>query len=345
MRKLVFTIIIILVIFSLYYLYLVNASYSKVSEVEEFIVHSGWGSVKIAEQLEKQGFIKSNNAFIFYVWKNGISAKLMSGEYDLAKNLSIKEVAQVLSGGIVKDKERAITIIEGWDTRDIANYFVEEGVFIADDLYSLVGEPGQTYEVGEDVGLYDFSVHYEFLLDKPQDQGLEGYLFPDTYRIYNDAELITVVRKMLGNFDQKFTSEMKEQIKLNNMNIHDTITLASIIEKEVSSDEDRRLVASVFYKRLNNDMLLQADSTINFITQTGKTRSSVEETKIDNPYNTYKYIGLPPGPISNPSLSSIMAAINPNKNQYYYFLTTEDGQTIFSRTFEEHKQSKAKYLD
>ncbi|MBU1164039.1 endolytic transglycosylase MltG [Patescibacteria group bacterium] len=345
MRKLVFTIIIIIVILFLYYLYVVGSPYSKVSEVEEFIVHPGWGSMKIAEQLEKQGFIKSNQVFVLYVWKNGISSKLMSGEYDLAKNLSIKEVAQVLSGGLVKDKERAITIIEGWDTRDIAYYFEQEGVYNADDLYKLVGEPGQTYEVGEDVGLYDFSEHYDFLFDKPKDQGLEGYLFPDTYRIYHDAELITVVKKMLDNFEQKLTTEMKEQIKINNVNIHDTLTLASIIEKEVATDEDRKLVASVFYKRLNNDMPLQADSTINFFTQTGKTRSSIEETKIDNPYNTYKYIGLPPGPICNPSLSSIMAAIYPDKNSYYYFLTEEDGTVHYASNLEGHAANRAKYLD
>jgi len=345
MKKIVILLIIIILAAFFYYLHLVNTPNSKSDDIINFAVESGWGSDEIAKELKNQELIKNNYAFVVYVWKKKINTRLLSGDYQISKDLNIKEVAQILSGGEVIEKERKITVIEGWTSDDIADYFEQEGIAETDDFIELVGEPGLDYGSVTGPSRYNFEAEYSFLEDKPNNYGIEGYLFPDTYRIYKDAELIDIIRKMLDNFDKKLTGEMIEQIKKNKMDIYKTLTLASIIEKEVSKDEDRKMVASIFYKRLNDNIRLQADSTVNYITKKGVSRSSLEDTKIDNPYNTYKYAGLPPGPICNPSLSSIMAAIYPDKNDYYYFLTTPDGQAIYSKTFDEHKINKAKYLD
>ena len=184
---------------------------------------------------------------------------------------------------------------------------------------------------------------YDFLLSKPRNLDLEGYLFPDTYRIFRDASIKDVVQRTLNNFDQKLTPELRNEIERQGKTIHDIITLASILEKEVSTDYDRAMVADIFYKRIKIGMPLQADSTVNYVTGKSESRSTIIDTKTDDPYNTYKYKGLPPGPICNPSLSAIKAAIYPKANNYYYFLTTPDGQVIYSQTHDQHVAAKAKY--
>jgi len=168
-------------------------------------------------------------------------------------------------------------------------------------------------------------------------------LFPDTYRVFRDASISDIVKKILDNFNQKLTSELRFEIKSQGKNIHQILTLASILEKEVSTDQDRKLVAGIFYKRLELGMPLQADSTVNYVTGKDSSRASAKDLEIDSPYNTYKYRGLPPGPISNPGISSILAAIYPSSNNYLYFLTTPDGQVIYNETHDQHVIDKAKY--
>lgn len=144
--------------------------------------------------------------------------------------------------------------------------------------------------------------------------------------------------------EKKYTPEMRDKTKELGFSIHEILTLSSIIEKEVSSDEDRAIVSGIFHKRLKVGMGLQSDATVNYATGKGETRPSYDDISVDSPYNTYKYRGLPPGPISNPSLSAIRAALAPKESPYLYFLTTEEGKVIYSRTYEEHIIAKRKYL-
>ena len=142
----------------------------------------------------------------------------------------------------------------------------------------------------------------------------------------------------------KLTAELRAEIKRQGKTIHEILTLASIIEKEVSSDKDRKLVADIFYKRLDAGVALQADSAVNYVTGKSTPRASAQDLAKESPYNTYRYRGLPPGPIASPGLSAILAAVYPTANPYWYFLTTPAGQAIYSKTFEEHVANKAKYL-
>jgi UPF0755 protein len=171
-------------------------------------------------------------------------------------------------------------------------------------------------------------------IDLKTDDKDEGYLFPDTYRFYLDATSEDVIKRMKDTFLKK----------VGNINKDDLI-LASIVQREVAGAEDMKIVAGIFKKRLVKGIALQADSTVNYVTGKSNPRSLIKDTKIDSPYNTYKYPGLPPGPISNPGLSAILAVKNPETSPYLYFLTTPDNKVIYSKNFEEHKQARFKYLD
>ncbi len=200
--------------------------------------------------------------------------------------------------------KKMITIIEGWTVKDIANYLEVEEL----------------------------------------DPSLEGYLFPDTYEISPEDGIEEIVEKMLDNFDKKLISELREEISSQGKTVHEIVIMASLLEKEVRTFEDKKIVAGILWKRLKSNMLLQVDATIVYITGKKTTKILKEELRIDSPYNTYKYKGLPLGPISNPGLESILAAIYPQENQYFYYLSTPEGETIFSRTLKEHNTAKAKYL-
>jgi UPF0755 protein len=140
------------------------------------------------------------------------------------------------------------------------------------------------------------------------------------------------------------SQDLREEIKRQNKSVFEVIILASIIEKEAKFPEDMKKIAGVFQNRLNAGKPLESDATINYITGSGRAQSTFEDLQIDSPYNTYKYPGLPPGPISNPGMGAIRAAIYPEMNDYLYFLTKRDGKAVFSRTLEEHLENKRKYL-
>ena len=150
---------------------------------------------------------------------------------------------------------------------------------------------------------------------------------------------------MLDNFDIKLNNEMRAEIEKQGKTIDEVIVLASIVEKEAAKYEDRRMAADIFLKRLKAGMPLQSDATINYITKKGTTRPSYEDLEIQSLYNTYTNKGLPPAPISNPSLSSIQAVIYPIDNDYYYFLTDNDGNIHYGRNMEEHQVNREKYLE
>jgi len=334
-KKMSLIIIVVLFIaggYFFYYSQTLPAPNTNVGEVKNFTVQPGWGSQKISQELKKAGLIRDEYVFELYVWGKGLSSKLLPGNYALAKNLSIIEVAQILSRGVGSDKEVTLTFIEGWNTGDIAEYLANKGIASREDFFALIQKKAVWWD------------EYDFLRDKPRNLDLEGYLFPDTYRVYRDAPLADIVRKLLNNFGAKLTPDLRAEITRQGRTIHEVVTLASIVEKEVATDTDRQMVADIFYKRISAGMGLQSDATVNYVTGLNQTQPTAKELEVDNPYNTYKYRGLPPGPICNPSLAAIKAVIYPTGNPYMYFLTTPQGEVIYSRTHDEHVAAKAKYL-
>ena len=236
-----------------------------------------------------------------------------------------------------------VTIIEGWTNADIAG--------------DLNNNPKRT-DAPHLASTTDFTAaekvftpsDYPLLASKPSNADLEGFLFPDTYFLPEPAtstdESAILIEKALNNFSLKFTPQMQQDAQKEGMTVYQIVTLASIIEKETSGlDTQRGVVAGLFYNRLNAGMPLQSDATVNFITGGNSPSVSIADTKIDSPYNTYLYKDLPPGPICNPSLSAIMAAIYPSKTDYMYFLTDpKTGKAIFAKTFDEQLANQQKYL-
>ena len=185
-----------------------------------------------------------------------------------------------------------------------------------------------------------FQAEFPFLSNLNDGQSLEGFLFPATYDVSPQEGEESIVRKMLSAFQARMEKNFNEG-SYNGLDLNQMITLASIIEREIKVDDERPIAASVFYNRMNQGMMLQSCATVQFILGERKPVLSVEETKIDSPYNTYINKGLPPTPIASPGMKSILAAINPAQTDYLFFVKTgEDGSHTFTKTFEEHKQMK-----
>lgn len=324
------------------FFYFVNLIGTPVSDSEnamekEVIISKGDGSRVIASLLTGKGLLKSKNAFLIYTFIEGVSQKLQAGTYKLSTDMSIKEIVSVLSQGKLISNERTIKIIEGWTNQEIGAY-LEKQEIMAKESFLSAAEVTNSREILPEI-------NYSFLADKSQSVDLEGYLFPDTYRIFKDSQGKDIIKKMLDNFGEKLTLELKEAIAGQNKTIFEIVTMASILEKEVRKDADRKMAADLFYRRIKIGMPMQSDATVNYVTGKSALQPTLEDLKAVSPYNTYLNKGLPPGPICNPSLSSIKAAIYPTPNEYFYYLNKKDGTTVWSKTAEEHAANKAKYLD
>ena len=283
----------------------------------------------LAGLLKQAGVIRSIWAYKFYARWSGADRRLIPGSHEIAPHSNIPAVLKQLASKIINERE--ITVIEGWRLEDIADSLASANIDSREDFISVAQ-------------IDNWRAQYEYLHD-PRIKSLEGFLFPDTYRIYLDAKPQDIIKRMLDNFNQKVTAEMTAQLLAQNRNLFETFILASIIEREALYDEDRAMIADIFLKRLDDNIGLQSDATINYITGKKTTRPTFNDLQVDSPYNTYKYRGLPPGPICNPGLASLKAAVYPQVNDYYYFLTDRDGRAHFGRTYAEHQQNIARYLN
>ena len=302
----------------------------KDAEIKKKItITHGENITSIATLLKHEGIIR-------YKWPFEISARFFSnstlkaGEYDLSSGMSSFDLAHILGKG-VKKQEQELTIIEGWDAAEIADSLEREH-FITKDAFL------------KDVKSGEFDEHYSIFADKPRGESLEGYLFPDTYRVFFGSTGKDLIIKMVENLEKKYTPTMRSDTQSRGMTIFNILTLASIIEQEVQTDEDRGRVADIFYRRLSIGMPLQSDATVNYVTGKRALQPTFNDLESNSLYNTYKHRGLPPGPISNPGLSSIKASIYPISNSYVYFLTTPEGKVVYSKTYNEHLAAKRKYL-
>lgn len=314
---------------------------SRSVENRLFVVSKGQGVRDIAGALADAKLIRSKTYFLYDVWRHGDQQKFKAGSFVLSPSMTADEVEEDLSRRQPITNEREVTILEGWTIDDMASYLETQGVASKEEWYA---ETGRSATFVNPKSLPDWAASYPALAGKPATASLEGYLFPDTYRIYADGGAKALVRRMLDNFEAKFTPEMRADAAARGRSIHQVVTMASIIEREVRDDQDRAMVSDIFWRRVDSGRGLEADSTVNYITGSSKPSVSYLDTKIDNPWNTYKYKGLPPGPIGNPSLSALLAALHPKANPYWYFLTDKDGNVHYAKTLDEHNANKAKYL-
>ncbi|MFH0874179.1 MAG: endolytic transglycosylase MltG [Candidatus Komeilibacteria bacterium] len=296
-----------------------------------FNVESGQGVNTISDNLHRNGLIGSKFIFESYVWLIGAEDKLIAARYSLNTGMSIHVLVKELMRGASGQKDN-LTFIEGWNRKENAAYLATRG-FAAKDYVDLT--------------LSNVAYRDDFPLTQaiPDGNSLEGFLFPDTYQITQSTKMASIVQKQLQNFEAKISGPMISDIRQSGHTLYEVIIMASIIEKEVPLHADKKMIADIFWKRIKAGIGLQSDATVNYITGKGTTRPSLADLKIDSPYNTYKYKGLPPGPISNPGLASIQAALYPTANPYYYFLTDKDGGVHYARTLEEHKKNRELYLN
>lgn len=302
-------------------------------------------SAQVTQTLEAAGVLRYRTAFRVALQLRGSNAN--PGQYVMSPHLSVWSLARLVTSTQPRP-ERTLTMIEGWNLRDIGRYIEEEHLGNAEVLFALVGAPAVDYRTADSSvpRPKDFSTEFPLLVDsgKPPFIGFEGYLFPDTYRVYADASVEDIVRKMFENLAQKLTPELQAEIATSGRSLHQILTMASIIEAEISNHADRPTAAGILWKRRDSGMLLQVDATVNYITGKHDPRVSRDDAATDSSYNTYKYPGLPRGPIGNPGMSAILAALHPVDSPYWFFLTAPDGRTVFSRTLDEHNTHVTKYL-
>lgn len=297
---------------------------------QKFLVKNGQGVNEISHNLDEAGLIKSKLVFETWLWLKKSEDKIQAGVYDVPAGVSIRRLVNMFLIGS-SSSQRAITLLEGWSRPFMAEAAAKVG-YSADEFLELTAKKSSWED------------KYDFLSDAPDSASLEGYIFPDTYFVDDSTSLQTLVAKCLNNFDKKLTDDLRQEIESQGKTIYEVITLASIIEREVPVSSDKKMIADVFLKRLDAGIGLQSDATINFITGKKDPSPSLDDLQIDSPYNTYKYRGLPPGPIASPGIDSIEAVLYPTSNDYYYFLTTDEGEVIYSKTHEEHVANKQKYL-
>lgn len=316
-------------------LYLFNrqASFSHGSGniPQNFEIKSGEGVQEIGQQLADAQLVKSKYYFDYYIWKAGSRGKIKAGKYELKGTMTIPEIVQVLSLGEIVSNEVKVTFPEGTSAKGMADILTQKG-FDGDAFLADV-------KSGSNI-----ATNFEFLKDKPQKANLEGFLFPDTYIFFKDARPEQIADRMLENFDEKLTPKMRQDIQSQGKSIFDVVTMASILEKEVRTADDMKIASGIFWDRISVDMPLQSCATVAYVLGQEKKQYSIADTQTLSPYNTYLNKGLPPGPIDNPGMNSISAAIYPTKTDYNYFLSDPaTGKTIFSKTLEEHAANKAKY--
>lgn len=325
----------IILLAGLWYWYNLNSPVDSGGREQPFTVNKGEAVAQIANNLKKENLIRSVFYFKHYIQRNKLS--LQAGEYLISPKLDTREIIKILTVGEVLSRERSVRIIEGWNMKDIGGYLEKDQVVSANDFLSLAKRPLSSWQ-------FNF-LKPDFLLDAPGTTNLEGYLFPDTYRLYKMATSEEIIQKLLANFGKKLTDEMRGEIKRQKKTIYEIVALASLVEKEVRTPQDMKIVAGIFLDRMKNGQPLESCATLAYILGVNKAQYSLEDTKIDSPYNTYKYRGLPPGPIANPGLNALTAAIYSTSTDYNYFLSDPvTGKTIYSRSLEEHNRNKVKYL-
>jgi UPF0755 protein len=280
-----------------------------------FVVTRGEGGKEIAADLAKQNLIHSSTGFYLLIKLLGIETQMQAGDFRLNRSMDARSIALELTHGIL---DAWVTTLEGWRSEEIATQLAKN-------------------------------------LDIPEDQFLryaeEGYMFPDTYLVPRDATGAAVAKMFLDNFNTKVTAAMREDAKITGLTFAQTITLASIVEREGKTDADRPVIAGILLKRIKLGMPLQADATLQyalgyqpFEKTWWKKELSLDDKKINSLYNTYLTPGLPPGPISNPGLASIKAAIYPADTDYLYYLHDKTGAAHYAKTIEDHNANIRKYL-
>ena len=330
------------------------------NQTQEFVIGNGDTISEIGKKLVDEGLLKNASVFKYIVQFKGLTDTISYGTYELSPAMDVNEIITALTSGS-QTSERVITIIPGWTVEDVADYLVQEGAISSrDEFLSLCNQPEKFTRYS-----YALSAAYDAGVLSGRRYALEGYLAPDTYRVFKSADAESILKTLISQdnnvVDQVFYSD-HSQYMVNSDGVYSQVEqyqsqltmdqvfiLASMIEKEAGNTDDYARVSAVFYNRLNNGWKLESDATVNYITGKHTLSLSQSELGIESAYNTYYVDGLPVGPICNPSAKAMEAALYPDMSYiqegYMYFCATEpdSGALVFAKTLEEHQTNVEKY--
>jgi len=288
----------------------------------EITIEKGMNLNQVAGLLEEKRLVRSQSNFRWAARIIGAEKKLQPGRFLLPRGVSNTQIIRyLLRPGI---RTRDVTIPEGLTVRQIASIFQKELSIDSVEFVKICEDSAFTADLNIGAG------------------GLEGYLFPDTYNFYVETNAYDIVERMVSLFFKVFNDSLKAQLEKTGLNLHQTVILASIIQGEVMIDEEAPIVSAVYHNRLKRKMLLAADPTIQYIIPDGPRRLLNKDIKIDSPYNTYRYRGLPPGPVNNPGRVALEAAAKPADVNYLFFVARGDGSHAFNLTHRGHTRDKQK---
>lgn len=308
-----------------------------------FEVASGSSLSAVSRKLEEAGLIHNHTVFKYMADFMGMGQKIQSGDYELSRSMSATQILGQLVSGDGKPLTATITIIPGWTVEDVANYLVENKVLSSADEFLALCKTGESYS-----GYY----FIEDVLNQgdaaQRKYALEGYLSPNTYEIYTSASADSIVRRLLSQTEAAYLLAYDERAQELNMTMDEVFTLASMIEKEAKK-ADFAKVSAVFHNRLKQGMTLDSDVTVKYASGSQKMYLNSDDLSVSSAYNTYKNKGLPVGPVCNPSMDAVVAALYPDEQyvaqKYLYFCSTDpdSGELHFSKTLEEHQAAAAMY--
>lgn len=296
--------------------------YRGYTEAEQFVeIPPGSGSAVMGRRLEDAGVVRSASAFRLAVWMRGVGHRLQAGEYRFDAPMSARDVVDKIARGDVY--LLTITFPEGLTIRQMSELFASRGFGTAEEFVEAAGNASLIADLD------------------PAARNLEGYLFPDTYALPRRASAAQLVDRMVAGFRRALTDDIRERATARGLSVRELVTLASLVEKETAKPEERELVAAVYSNRLRIGMGMQADPTVIYALELlGQYDGNLtrQNLRVDHPYNTYVYAGLPPGPIAAPGRASLQASVNPADVPYIFFVSRNDGSHIFSTTYDEHRR-------
>ncbi len=297
--------------------------YKAYQSTEQFVeIPVGRGPASIGKTLADAGVVSSSEAFRLAVWLRGSGRRLQAGEYRFERPMTAAEVVDKLAKGEVH--VRAVTFREGLTVREMAAVFESAGFGSAADFIAASRNAALIKDLD------------------PEARDLEGYLFPDTYTLPRSATAVQLIERMVNRFQKAATPELRQGATARGLTLRQLVTLASLVEKETAKPDERPVVSGVYTNRLKIGMGLQCDPTVIYaLMLAGRYDGNIRkgDLQIDSPYNTYRYAGLPPGPIAAPGEASLHAAANPAAVPYLYFVSRNDGSHVFSTTLDEHNRN------
>lgn len=326
MRKFVLGIFLFLLLLGggfFYFRHQVYYGHGDKQAVTALEIRKGEGNGAVADSLEQKGLIVGKYQFYYYLYVSGQRNKLMPGNYLIGGNLTIPEIVHIITNP--EAQAVRITFPEGLTVEGMAELVTKSG-FDGDGFLALADDIPNSLRQD-----------YPFLSD-PQIKTLEGYLFPDTYSFKKDATAESIIRKMLDDFAGR-TETLAVDIKGQNKSLRDIVIMASLIEKEVPDPDDMKIVSGIFWDRIAVGMALQSDATLSYILKDKTDSHGGSQLEVASPYNTYANKGLPPGPICNPGMNALTAALHPQSTAYAYFLTA-GGKVYYAKTYDEHLANK-----